>query len=317
MYIENMLAPIVLFTYNRAVHSQKVLDALSLNPEAKDSVLFIYCDGEKAGETAKNKMKIEETRLVAKNETRFKEIYVIEQSLNKGLADSIIDGVTEIVNKYGKIIVLEDDIQTSPGFLKYMNDALKVYEDVEKVMHISGYMFPVHEKMSETFFIQPTSCWGWGTWSRAWLKFEKNPKKQIDLIAYKGWNKFTINGSNPAYRNHLEMNLNGILNTWAIFWYASVYLNDGVSLHPYPSLVQNIGFDGSGVHCDREEDLKNPYINRELAKSINVVKKKITNKKELLSIELFYRRINNLPKELNLRDRFYLFRKKMVKIIFK
>ena len=313
-----MLSPIILFVYNRPWHTKQTLDALSKNILAENSTLYIFCDGPKELADELEIKMIHETRNIANREKRFKEVIVKEKKNNKGLADSVIDGVTEIVNKYGKIIVLEDDIVTSAGFLKYMNDALNVYENIEKVMHISGYMFPVREKMSETFFIQPTSCWGWGTWSRAWLKFEKNPKKQIELIAYKGWNKFTINGSNPAFKNHLEMNLNGNLNTWAIFWYASVYLNDGVSLHPYPSLVQNIGFDGSGVHCDREVDLKNPYINRELAKSINIEKKnKFINKKELLSIELFYRRINNLPKEVNLRDRFYLFRKKMIKIIFK
>jgi hypothetical protein len=313
-----MLSPIILFVYNRPWHTQQTLDALANNTLSVDSTLYIFCDGLKENSKEEEILKIFETREIAKSESRFKEVHIIEHTINKGLANSIIDGVSEIVNKFGRVIVLEDDIITSPGFLKYMNDALNVYQDIDKVMHISGYMFPVQEKMSETFFIQPTSCWGWGTWSRAWLKFEKKSKNQIDLIAQKGWNKFTINGSNPAFKNHLEMNLNGNLNTWAIFWYASVYLNDGVSLHPYPSLVQNIGFDGSGVHCDREEDFKNPYINRELAKSINVVKKnKFTNKKELLSIELFYRRINNLPKEFNLRDRFYLLRKKIIKKIFK
>ena len=309
-----MLSPIILFVYNRPWHTKQTLDSLSNNILAEDSTLYIFCDGPKELSDEAEIKEIIETRNIANRETRFKKVIVKERKNNYGLADSIIDGVTEIVNKYGKIIVLEDDIVTSPGFLKYMNDALNVYEDVQKVMHISGYMFPVKGKMKETFFIQPTSCWGWGTWSRAWCKFEKNPAKQILSIEKKGWKKFTINESNPAFRNHLELNIVGKLNTWAIFWYLSVYLNDGVSLHPYPSLVQNIGFDGSGVHCDREEDFKNPYINRELAKSINVIKKnKFIDKKELLSIELFYRRINNLPKGLNLRDRFYLLRKKIIK----
>ena len=196
------LAPIVLFCYNRPWHTQQTLDALSKNDLADDSNLYIYCDGPKLGIGIKALADIEETRNIVKTENRFKSITIVESESNNGLADSIIHGVTEIVNRYGKIIVLEDDIVTSPGFLTYMNDALEVYKGEEKVMHISGYMYPVKKKLPDTFFIRPTSCWGWATWKRAWDCFEKNVDKQIkEIEQIKGWQEFTIDFSCPSFKD--------------------------------------------------------------------------------------------------------------------
>jgi SAM-dependent methyltransferase len=268
------LAPIVLFSYNRPVHTKKVLDALALNPEAKESILYVYCDGIKDESDIENLQKTEAVYQAVKNENRFKKVFVIRQTKNKGLANSIIDGVTEVVNKYGKIIVLEDDIVTSTGFLKYMNDGLQIYEKEEKVMHISGYFPPIKKKLPETFFYISTTCWGWGTWARSWKHFEKNPEKQIDTLN-KGnlWKEFTVDYSLHTFKDQLELNRNGKLNTWAIFWYTSVFLNGGTSLHPYPSLVQNIGMDGSGVHFGSNSMYKNIYNWENLATSIKVEQK--------------------------------------------
>ena len=190
------LAPIVLFVYNRPWHTQQTLDALAKNTLALESELIVFCDGPKEGLVSSSLELIEKTRKIVKGESRFRSVQVIESKENKGLADSIIKGVTEVVNKYGKIIVLEDDLVTSPGFLSYMNDALDVYEKENKVMHVSGYMYPVKSILPETFFIKPTSCWGWGTWKRAWDYFEKDVENQIKSIdKMKGWNEFTLNNS--------------------------------------------------------------------------------------------------------------------------
>ena len=302
------LAPIVLFCYNRPWHTQQTLDALSKNDLAHDSNLYIYCDGPKSGIGIKALADIEETRNIVKNENRFKSITIIESESNKGLADSIIKGVTEIVNRFGKIIVLEDDIITSPGFLTYMNDALEVYKNEEKVMHVSGYMYPVKTKLPETFFIRPTSCWGWATWKRAWDSFEKDVEKQINGIeTNKGWNEFTIDGSYPSFKNQLYLNKNGVLNTWAIFWQTSVFLKRGLSLHPYPSLVQNIGFDGSGINCDLNTN--SPYVWNSIANEIEVNKIKLqVNKKVFYFLKQYFLKVNSMKEKLTLRDKFYLFR---------
>ena len=306
----NKLAPIVLFCYNRPWHTQQTLDALALNELASASDLIVYCDGQKDESDDKTLQAISETRNVIKSEKRFQSITIVESEINKGLAKSIIEGVTEVVNRYGRIIVLEDDIVTSPGFLTYMNDALKVYQEEEKVMHISGYMYPVKKKLSETFFIRPTSCWGWGTWKRSWDYFEKDVDNQIKLIEQKrGWKEFTFNFSYPSFKDQLFLNKEGKLNTWAIFWQATVFLKRGVSLHPYPSLVQNIGLDGSGENCE-ENKLNNPYKWESLSPKIDVnyITPKVlkTNYRDL---SFFFSSITKVRKN-NWRDKFYLIRKR-------
>lgn len=146
-------SPIVLFAYNRPTHTQRTLDALSLNPEALESELYIYCDGPKSKMSDEDLKKINQVVDIAKGEKRFKTVEVRVGVKNKGLANSIIGGVTEIVEKHGRIIVLEDDIETSSGFLGYMNNALTLYENNDDVMHVSGYMYPTRQDLPETFFL--------------------------------------------------------------------------------------------------------------------------------------------------------------------
>lgn len=313
-----MLAPIVLFVYNRPDHTQKVLDALKNNPEAKDSELFVYCDGAKENATEKEKLLIEETRQVIKNIIGFKTVTIVESKKNKGLASSIIEGVTEIVNNYGRIIVLEDDIVTSRGFLKYMNDALEVYANVKTVMQISGYIFPFQEDSNklDTFFYTPGSCWGWATWKDAWKHFKKEPQNQFNELTTKNlWYEFTLRDTYTSYKSQIEQNISGQINTWAIFWYASIFLHGGTSIVPTISLVQNIGLDGSGENSG-EWSKRNPFYWKKLADNIPVIKKKsFKSKKENILLRNAYREKihGNLFKEkdLTLRDRFYLFRKNL------
>ena len=239
------LAPIVLFTYKRLWHTKQTIEALQKNIYAEQSHLFIFSDGPK---TEKDEPKVKEVREYLKTIKGFKNIEIIERDKNWGLANNIIDGVTKIVNEYGRIIVLEDDIVTSPYFLKYMNEALNRYEDKEKVMHISGYMYPIKkEGLPDTFFLKPTSCWGWATWERAWKFFERNPQKQITALSKEQIKDFNLNNSYD-YWAQVVLNYKGKLHTWAIFWYLSVYLRGGLSLHPRESLTKNIGADSSGTH---------------------------------------------------------------------
>jgi FkbM family methyltransferase len=245
----SQLSPIILFTYNRPWHTQQTLEALEKNDLAQESILYIYADGAKENANEEQLHKIEEVRKLIKQDWKFKEIHIIERAENWGLADNIVDGVTKIVNEYGKIIVLEDDIVTSVGFLKYMNDALDLYEHEEKVMHISGYMFPVKEKLPETFFYNTASCWSWATWKRAWKYFDNNAQKLQSQIAEQNLiDKFNIENTYGFYE-HLKANAMGTMKTWAVRWYASFFLQDGHALHPYPSLTRNIGHDGMGENC--------------------------------------------------------------------
>ncbi|MGB4775168.1 MAG: glycosyltransferase family 2 protein, partial [Daejeonella sp.] len=156
--------------------------------------------------------------------------------------------VTEIVNKYERIIVLEDDLVTSPYFLQYMNDGLNVYKDCEEVISIHGYIYPVSVELPETFFIKGADCWGWATWKRGWDLFEPNGEKLLNEIIKRGLTyQFDFNGSYP-YTQMLKDQIAGLNNSWAIRWNASAFLKNKLTLYPGKSLVQNIGNDGTGTH---------------------------------------------------------------------
>jgi hypothetical protein len=245
-YVTTSLAPIVLFVYNRPWHTQQTVKALQRNVLAQESDLFIYCD---AAKNDAARQSVYEVRSYVKSIDGFKKITIIERERNWGLAASIIDGVTKIVNQHGKIIVLEDDLVTSIYFLRYMNDALEYYESEPKVMHISGWNFPVDSSgLPETVFFRGSSCWGWATWKSSWRFFEKDAQKLSNVFTKDDIYRFDYDGSAGMW-SQVEANLKGLLNTWAIFWYASVFTRKGLCLHPAQSFVKNIGHDGSGVHC--------------------------------------------------------------------
>jgi len=243
------LAPVVLFVYNRPWHTRQTLEALAKNELASESILYVFADGPKENAPQEEIDRMREVEEIVKSRKWCKEVFFVKRKKNLGLADSIIDGVTDIVNKQGKIIVLEDDIVTSAGFLKFMNDALTTYESDERVMHISGYMFPVQARLPSTFFYNTASCWGWATWSRAWRHFRNDSKFLLEAIeSQKGVARFDIENSYP-FSVRLHDNIAGMKKTWAVNWYASFFLQNGYALHPYPSLVNNIGHDGLGENC--------------------------------------------------------------------
>lgn len=240
------LAPIVLFTYNRLWHTQQTIEALQKNELAEESELFIYSDG---GKDEESWLKVNKVRKYLKTINGFKNITIIEQEKNIGLADSIISGVTKIVNQYGKIIVLEDDIVTSPYFLRFMNDALDFYENEEKVWHISGWNYPIELETSKEIYLSSFgNTWGWGTWSNKWSYFKKDTDYLINTFDETMIYKFNIDNSYNFWEQIL-LNKEKKINTWAIYWYATLFLNNALFLNPIKSLVKNIGFDGTGENC--------------------------------------------------------------------
>jgi acetyltransferase-like isoleucine patch superfamily enzyme len=274
------LAPIALFVYNRPDHTLRTLEALAQNDLASQSELFVYSDGPKYDADPNTIKAIEEVRALIKEQQWCKKVTIYESDTNKGLADSIVFGVTEIINTYGKIIVLEDDIVTSKGFLQYMNDALTLYENEERVMHISGYMYPINTKKTSTICLRLLSCWGWATWSRAWKHYNPNTANHLEeLEDSAAIDRFNIRGSADFY-DQLKRNQYGEIYTWAVKWYASWYFKNGLALHPSKSLVSNIGFDGSGVHCNESNQFKTELssaqnVKLQPIKEDNVVAKKI------------------------------------------
>lgn len=244
------LAPIVLFCYNRPDHAAKTLEALSQNDLAAESILYIFCDGAKPDATAEQIEKIQKTRAVAKSKQWCKEVYIKERDTNIGLADSIIEGVTAIVNQYGKVIVLEDDLISAKGFLKYMNEALNLYQKDEKVMQVSAYNFPTTKMKSKktAFFLNFTTSWGWATWKESWDQFifsEDDYKKMLSNPR----EVFFFNLENHYnYGEMLKSQMEGRVNSWAIRWWFSVFKNKGLVLYPDNSLIYNIGFGPEATH---------------------------------------------------------------------
>jgi len=250
------LSPIVLFVYDRLSHTKKTIDALISNAEAKYSELYIFCDGPKSNASETQKQKIVDLRKYLHVLPWPGKLVIKENESNLGLKASILSGVTEIVNKYGKIIVLEDDIVVSPGFLSYMNRALDVYEQYEKVMHVGGFVPNTNYwvPLPETFFTTFMSCWGWATWKSRWDHLNLDVDDILNQIkSSKSSKKFNLEGA-LSHKDQLIANKNRDLNTWAIFWYATIFLKKGLCLYPKQSMVKNIGFDGSGVHCGDESN---------------------------------------------------------------
>ncbi len=250
------LAPIVLFTYNRPWHTRQTVEALQKNESASESELFIFSDGPKPG----SEEKVKEVREYLKTITGFKKVTIIEREKNWGLANNIIDGVTKIVNEYGKIVVLEDDLVTSPYFLKFMNEALKMYRDEKKVACISGYIYPI-EGLPDLFFIKGADCWGWATWDRAWKIFEKDGKKLLEEVKRRKLEKLIdFNGSYP-YVKMLKDQIKGKNNSWAVRWYISAFLKDMLCLYPGRSYIQNIGFDKEATHTKGDKTIFEVALN--------------------------------------------------------
>jgi hypothetical protein len=246
-----MLAPVILFVYRRIEHTRLVLNALASADLAKHSKLFIFSDGAKNVEDLEEIVEIQKLRDLIREKKWCGEVEIIERDINFGLANNIIDGVTRIVNEFGKVIVLESDILISKGFLQYMNDALTIYESDNRVAHVSGYVYPYKKCLrpqDDIFFLRIFSCWGWATWKRAWCLYNPDVNYHLSMLKTENDVKyFNINGHSDAYLQLLN-NKQGIIYTWAVKWYASWYFSGLISLFPKISLVQNIGHDGSGRH---------------------------------------------------------------------
>ncbi|PKF63061.1 sugar transferase [Psychromonas sp. psych-6C06] len=251
----NNLAPIVLFVYNRPEHTQKTLQALQKNSLAPDSELFIYADAPK-NESAYAQVNM--VHELISNVSGFKKVTIIKKEKNIGLANSIIGGVSEIIAVYGKIIVLEDDLVTSPYFLKFMNSALDFYSDQKDVWHISGWNYPIEKKgLADVFLWRTMNCWGWATWSDRWSSFEKNTEQAISDFSRTDRRSFNLDGAENFWAQ-VVANKNKKIDTWAIYWYATIFKNNGFCLNPTQTFVDNIGLDGSGVHCGKSESYSLP-----------------------------------------------------------
>ncbi|WP_294185958.1 glycosyltransferase [uncultured Sphingobacterium sp.] len=246
----NSIAPVILFVYNRPDHTIRTLSALEKNKLADQTTLYIYSD---AAKNEKSVQAVTEVRKIINESWNFKEVIIVERTENWGLAANVIDGVTKVVNAHGKIIVLEDDLETAVFALDYFNRALERYKDQDQVMEISGYGYPLKDlnKLPETFFFRVANSWGWATWDRAWQYFNPNIDELVSDFTAEQIHQFSIEGKENFWKQVQEFKA-GKINSWAIRWYASVFKKNGLVLYPRNSMTQNIGNDGSGTHTASE-----------------------------------------------------------------
>lgn len=282
------LAPILLFVYNRPEHVRRGIESLLRNAEAAESHLIIYSDAPKAAADAAS---VGQVRDYIRHISGFKSLDIIERTENWGLARNIIDGVTSTVNKYGRVIVLEDDLVVAPHFLQFMNDALETYKDEPRVGHIQACDFTHDPTLPDTFLIKWTGSWGWATWDRAWRMFQSDGKKLLaEMKARRLTREFDFNGA-YGFTRMLRRQTQGRNNSWAIRWNASLFLADILSLNVGKSLVQNEGFDGSGTNCGGG----GLYASDLWMQPLPVVKLPVIeeNKEARKAFERYYRRTNS------------------------
>lgn len=257
-------APIALFVYNRPKLTSETLSYLSKNELAGESILYIFSDGPKQGSSQEELKKIIEVRKIVKEISWCKELHIFEKEENIGLANSIISGVTQVVNEHGKVIVLEDDLITSRFFLKFMNSCIEQYSKFKEVASIHGFIYPFIQDLPQPFFLMGADCLGWATWESAWKIFEPDGRKLAHLLFSKNlFYRFDLDG---------EMNFSGMLldqilgnnNSWAIRWHASAFLANKLTLYSNHSLIHHIGTGEDATHSSHSDALSKPIEEQEI-----------------------------------------------------
>jgi hypothetical protein len=248
--VNRRFAPIALFTFKRPEHTQRTLEALARNPEFALSELHIFCDGSRR---PNEDAAVEATREIARNFPHPNKT-LHEAPANRGLAASITEGVSRLCAEHGRVIVVEDDLVVAPVFLDFLNRGLVRYADDERVMQISGHMFPVElpPADSDAALLPFTTSWGWATWQRAWQYFDPTMRDFDAVAGDRAMRKRFDLGNAYPYFSMLKKQKSGQIDSWAIRWYLSVFMCEGLVLFPRRSLVNNEGFDGSGTHCADE-----------------------------------------------------------------
>lgn len=245
-----MLAPVIVFAFNRPNALKNTIESLLKNEEAKESDLFIFVDGARINKNGENE-KVRQVQEFVKEINGFKSLHYTFSEKNKGLGNSIIQGVTQIINQYGKAIVLEDDLVFSTNFLSYMNQGLERYEKNEKVFSICGYSNKIKVPKDynfDAYFCTRSSSWGWGTWSDRWntVDWELKDWEKYSKMG-KAFNKW---GGSDCFRMLRSVKEKGA-SSWAIRFGFSQFLQDKLSLFPINSKVINDGFDGEGTNCKK------------------------------------------------------------------
>lgn len=297
------LAPVVVFTYNRLDTVVSLINSLKQNLLSKDTEIIIFSDYPKNENIFPDVIQV---RKFLKTIDGFKSVKIVERNQNYGLAKNIIEGVTEIINKHGSIIVLEDDLVVSKNFLSFMNQALEFYKDDDNIFSISGFTWnlkTIQNLDDDVYLSYRPSSWGWGTWKNQWKNIDWNVSDFNDFMQNKG-EKQKFNRGGADMTRMLNDYVKGKNNSWAIRWAYAMYKQNKYCIYPKISKIQNIGFGESATHC------KGTHIHKTKLDTSNqgtfkfnhdlIVEKNIINefKYQNSYINKFLKKINNFIRGL-------------------
>jgi hypothetical protein len=243
-----MLAPIVIFAYNRPEHVKRCLNSLQRNFEFNKSQVYFFLDGPKDKSDNVKQLLIKKYVEALKKSLNL-EVKTFYRQKNIGLSASVIKGLNEVFSHHESAIIVEDDLEVSPYFLNFLNNGLLKYRKELKVGSIHGFSYDLNINSRKNYFLRGGDCWGWATWKNRWELFESNGSKLLNVFENDPNLKceFNLNGAYP-YFEMLERQSKGQVDSWAIRWHASLFLADKLTLYPSSTLVKNCGFDGSGTH---------------------------------------------------------------------
>ena len=272
--IKNNTPGIAIFAYNRPQHLKKTLNTLSNNLNAKKFDTFIFCDGAKNNKDIK---KINYVREISKTVGNFKSKKFFFRKSNYGLCNSLKYGISKVLETKKSVIVLEDDIITNKHFLNYMDEALNFYSNTKNIGSITGYSYTNTE--DDLFLSQRHASWGWGTWKNTWEKMRWEKKYINNYIKTKNFKKNFNKAGRDMYQL-LEQQINNKIDTMDILFNFNCFIKNKYCVCPKKSLLYNIGLDGSGIHCKKNDQIFNNYDKNyypkkfsELELNENIIKK--------------------------------------------
>ncbi len=238
-------APIVIFAFNRPVHLRGLLNSLLANQESKDSEITIFIDGPRVEDDQRLILEVVSTIEAFSD---YAEIKTIRSKTNKGLATSVLAGIDTIFVNHENAIILEDDLIVASKFLKFCNEGLARFKDYPSIASIQGYSPILFNQGKGTYFLKGADCWGWATWKDRWLSLNRNSNDLLEeILKSRLSHSFDLDGSFP-YTDMLRRQARSEVDSWAIRWHASMFLQNRLSVYPSHSLIFNAGFDGSGTH---------------------------------------------------------------------
>jgi len=298
--MDKKLAPIIVFTYKRLDTLHKTISSLQLNALASESLVYIFSD---AAKSINDEAPVNEVRKYLHTIAGFKEVNIIERESNMGLANSIITGVSKIINEYGKAIVVEDDLLLAPNFLMFMNRALDFYERNLKVYSISGYIFnikPNNDIPYDVFFIKRHCSWGWAMWKDRWNEIDWDVE---DFNEFKNskLKQRAFNGIGSDLSSSLTRQMNGEINSWAIRCVYNQFKKQTYTVYPLKSKVINLGFGAGATHTVKR-------LNQYKAALDNELKYKFNFSEDIFEDKIFIKRFKN-KYSMSTRLWFYLLNK--------